>query len=101
MVMNQQILVAHLVLLLHLHLNDEQDYDLVENYHANNYHGYFVDDNYCYLVVVDQIENYYLVDWLLLMVLLLVDEQHLIVEKLMVELQMILDHHVEQMLKLN
>jgi hypothetical protein len=92
------------VLLPHLHLNDEQGYDLVENYHANNYHDYFV-DNYYYLVVVvvvvDQIENYYLVDWLLLMVLLLVDEQHLIVEKLMVELRMMLDHHVEQILKLN
>jgi hypothetical protein len=37
----------------------------------------------------------------LLVVLLLVDEQHLIVEKLLVEHQMELDHHVEQMLKLN
>jgi hypothetical protein len=66
MVMNQQILVVHLVLLLHLYLNDEQDYDLVENYHSNNYHDYFVDNDYHHLVVVqivvDQIEGYYLVD---------------------------------------
>jgi hypothetical protein len=67
MVMNQQILVVHLVLLLHLYLNDEQDYDLVENFHSNKDHDYFVDKNYHYFVVVveivvDQIEDYYWVD---------------------------------------
>jgi hypothetical protein len=60
--MNQQILVGHLVLLLQKYLNDEQDSDLVEDYHSNNYHDYFVDNNYHYLVVVqivvDQFENY-------------------------------------------
>ena len=67
MVMNQQILVVHLGLWLHLYLNDEQDYDLVENFHSNKHHDYFVDNNYHYFVVVvetvvDPIEDYYLVD---------------------------------------
>jgi hypothetical protein len=48
--------------LLQTYLNDEQDSDLVEDYHSNNYHDYFVDNNYHYLVVVqivvDQFENY-------------------------------------------